>query len=835
MTQFDQRHQQVGTQYNAGRDINVYPPPLSLTETQRNRNRSGMLKRVQTIWIRGVLEPSLHGAAQIALELQKQPGAVVTPWWLVLQEFEQSEALVPADASIGQVYDQAGGELLILGEPGAGKTTLLLELARDLLDRAHQDESHPMPVVFNLSSWATMRQPLADWLVTELDTKYQIPRALAASWIATDQVLPLLDGLDEVAAPDRGACVKAINAYRQAHGLLPTVVCTRRADYLALPLRLLLRTAVMVQPLTHKQIEAYLAYGGEQLAALHRALQEDADLYTLASTPLMLDVLTTAYQGTARQEIAATGSLETKQEQVFAAYVQRVLTRRTASSLYTQEQTRHWLSFLAQQMKQQNQAIFYIEHMQPDWLSDDWMRRAYDRWAIVFPAILMGILASLGISSLLYPFILSHSSSYSLDFPLFLALNSVLGGFLGWLLAGRTPLQPRKHSRMARGGTWSRLFKRLRTGVLIAFGAGLSVGLRIGQPFGLRVGLSVGLSVGLASILLQALLEKSSPASSLQAPRLSWKRRWQPLMKSNGVRNGTLVGLSYGLSYGLSFSLSFSLPIFLHLGVRLSAILRLMLLYTLTNGLDKGLIEGLILGLSGGLLSALLTGKPVGISLADELIWSWRSLGRSLLTKRHIYATLRVTALIGLGSALSTALSYYGSGVGVGVALIYGLLLALPVMLGVGLSFWLLFGLFQGVSSETIGDQHRVVPNQGIRQSARNCLVSGLISTGIVWLTSGLGAGLIATGGIGLRTGLSVELSIGLSAGLLAGLLNGGLVCLRHSVVRLLLWRVGSIPWNYPRFLDFVAERILLRKVGGGYIFLHQLLLDYFAAPIDIR
>jgi hypothetical protein len=69
-----------------------------------------------------------------------------------------------------------------------------------------------------------------------------------------------------------------------------------------------------------------------------------------------------------------------------------------------------------------------------------------------------------------------------------------------------------------------------------------------------------------------------------------------------------------------------------------------------------------------------------------------------------------------------------------------------------------------------------------------------------------------------------------LLVGLLVGLLNGGLSCLRHSVLRLLLWRAGSIPWNYPRFLNYAAERILLRKVGGGYIFVHRLLLEYFAS-----
>src|SRR5262249_1187611 len=155
-----------------------------------------------------------------------------------------------ADSSIVQVYGHANGEVLILGEPGAGKTTLLLELTRVLLERARQDEAHPIPVVFPLSSWATRRQPLTAWLSSELQPISQISPPLATSWIETDQVLPLLDGLDEVAAPHRTACVEAINTYRQGHGLLPTVVCSRQSDYLVLSTRLLLRTAVIVQPLT---------------------------------------------------------------------------------------------------------------------------------------------------------------------------------------------------------------------------------------------------------------------------------------------------------------------------------------------------------------------------------------------------------------------------------------------------------------------------------------------------------------------------------------------------------------------------------------------------------
>jgi hypothetical protein len=38
----------------------------------------------------------------------------------------------------------------------------------------------------------------------------------------------------------------------------------------------------------------------------------------------------------------------------------------------------------------------------------------------------------------------------------------------------------------------------------------------------------------------------------------------------------------------------------------------------------------------------------------------------------------------------------------------------------------------------------------------------------------------------------------------------------------------GSLPLRLVPFLDHAAERIFLRKVGG-YIFIHRMLLDYFA------
>jgi hypothetical protein len=50
-----------------------------------------------------------------------------------------------------------------------------------------------------------------------------------------------------------------------------------------------------------------------------------------------------------------------------------------------------------------------------------------------------------------------------------------------------------------------------------------------------------------------------------------------------------------------------------------------------------------------------------------------------------------------------------------------------------------------------------------------------------------------------------------------------------HPTLRLLLARAGLAPLRYAAFLDHAAGRVLLRRVGGGWVFVHRLLLDYFA------
>jgi hypothetical protein len=118
------------------------------------------------------------------------------------------------------------------------------------------------------------------------------------------------------------------------------------------------------------------------------------------------------------------------------------------------------------------------------------------------------------------------------------------------------------------------------------------------------------------------------------------------------------------------------------------------------------------------------------------------------------------------------------------------------------------------------------LPNQGIRRSAHNAIIiGGGVGVGI-GLLFGLVGGITQGPTIGLMVGFTVLLGIGLPFGL--GF--GGFSFIQHVTLRLILYRARQIPWNYVHFLDYCAERIFLRKVGGGYIFIHRMLMEYFAS-----
>ncbi|RZN41669.1 MAG: NACHT domain-containing protein [Methanosarcinales archaeon] len=631
-------------------DVHISILTSEKTKSAREeRKRQGMLKLV-----RGVLEQSLPDEVLIELGLEERRDAVLNGQGMELQRPGHPNRQLPPGTKVIDVFDEMGQTLLILGEPGSGKTTLLIELARDTIDRAEEDPNRRIPVVFNLSSWTDAKQSIADWLVDELKTKYYIPKKIAGDWIENDDLLLLLDGLDEV-FERRESCVCAINDFRHEHGLTPLVVCCRSEEYETLETRLDLKGAISLQPLTEEQVDEYLDRMGQELAGLRSALTDDPVLYELARTPLMLSIMTLAYQGMSVHDLQPLETVDARRKHIFDNYVERMFKPRTQRTLpdypetdsipdrknndecFSKEETLHWLSWLAKRMLQYGQSVFLIERMQSDWLT------TRVQW---------------------------------------------------WIMAG---------------------------GVAVTAGA--------------LVGLLIGLFV---------------------------------------VAVGTLSG---------QFTLIW-----------------------LFVGLFAGAIFGVIFGILFGLLDVLFSYDGV-IRPVETLRFSWPAM----ITK---------AVVLGLLVLLACRLSIIN--------------FDLRAMLTLVLPLVLIVAVFAGLIKGEIVTS--VAPNEGMRRSAHNAvyawLLLGLLIGSFLWIFLALN---VRVEGLWLLLAmLPVMLLIGLLLGLVFGFpiwLNyGGRACIQHYILRIMLWRNGSAPLNYVRFLDYAAEHVLLRKVGGGYIFMHRLLLEYFAS-----
>jgi hypothetical protein len=239
-----------------------------------------------------------------------------------------------------------------------------------------------------------------------------------------------------------------------------------------------------------------------------------------------------------------------------------------------------------------------------------------------------------------------------------------------------------------------------------------------------------------------------------------------------------------------------------------------------TFGLMYGLIGGLIFGLFWTVRSAW---RPLvqAIQPVEMLQWSWRSsLG---VARRGLGVGLVVGFIsgltIGIVAGLTGMLRLTGSGLAQGLVagLVWGLLVGLILGLVTGLMGGLLGGFRPGIRDM------KTVANQGIQLSCRYAIQVGA--------TGGTLVGFLA-----LALHPVVGVACGLIFGLGVGMWFGGFEVVEHGILRLILAARGHAPRSYAHFLGYAAQELnFLQQVGGGYMFIHRYLLEYFAGLKAVR
>jgi NACHT domain-containing protein len=148
--------------------------------------------------------------------------------------------------TVARYYQQVKpGRMVITGDAGAGKTVLAVDLILTLLQ--HRRPEDPVPVRIPAASWDDRQdaeqQPgdglvLHRWLVRQLTSTFTMSAASAWTLVNAGMILPVIDGLDELADSDgpgftaRAATVmRLINDYQRFRDRGPLIVTCRTVHY----------------------------------------------------------------------------------------------------------------------------------------------------------------------------------------------------------------------------------------------------------------------------------------------------------------------------------------------------------------------------------------------------------------------------------------------------------------------------------------------------------------------------------------------------------------------------------------------------------------------------
>lgn len=271
--------------------------PQPAVEEEAAARAPALARKVAQDWREESRHRGLYPERRMAVRWRRRPGWERTS---LLSADLPDEGVLDRLTGAFARHAQAGhlSRLMVTGEPGAGKTALCLLLILELAEREPLVPVHErellVPVLFSLSSWDP-RRSLTEWMTDELAINYPVPAdgsrgRLIAGQLVRHHVLPVLDGLDEVADPS--LALRRIDDELVGRSF---VLTCRTNTYAGLGAGWLLADALAVDllPLRAEEAREVLeSAGGPDRRPLVRALaaRPDGPVARALATPFMLSL-----------------------------------------------------------------------------------------------------------------------------------------------------------------------------------------------------------------------------------------------------------------------------------------------------------------------------------------------------------------------------------------------------------------------------------------------------------------------------------------------------------------------------------------------------------------